>query len=483
MKHKQLWTDDKLERQEESNYLIKYLLKTNEEYTQSSFVLNINAEWGFGKTYFLNNFKKELENNHHKVIYFDAWSNDYTKEPLLAFIAKIDEEFSSCYESAGIKTKSIAISLFKSSLPLLISILTKQLTGMKSEEVAELHKQEDFEEEIRNENNNGLTSLMNKTAEIALKEHKTIGKSIILFKNNMQKLLKSIKDLRNQELPLFIIIDELDRCRPNYAIELLENIKHLFDISNIIFVVATDTKQLSHSINAIYGNKFESTRYLKRFFDKEYILRKPSNYNFIELKMSTSNLLTEENIFSFLSSRDYQDVNMNVKIVELYSDFFKLGLRDIEQCLTTLKAIVYTWMESRPIHLGSILFLIMLKQKFNYEFDYLLDNFNNGNIYNIVLKKIEDHIDNTILFKVYLNTNDKCTMNDILLEYHKLTYLNPETYSATFNNAGSSPINYLRRLMRVKLPTIQSYNRGDNYIVCNEFIDYPKLVLQGNRIV
>jgi len=57
---------------------------------------------------------------------------------------------------------------------------------------------------------------------------------------------------------MFILIDELDRCRPTYAIELLENIKHLFDIEGLYFIIATDSTQLSYSINAVYGNKFAS---------------------------------------------------------------------------------------------------------------------------------------------------------------------------------------------------------------------------------
>ncbi|QDE47832.1 hypothetical protein EIN43_17235 [Enterobacter hormaechei] len=66
-------------------------------------------------------------------------------------------------------------------------------------------------------------------------------------------------------MPTFIFIDELDRCRPNYAIDMLETIKHLFDINNVVFVIATDKEQLSHSICSVYGSGFDATRYLDRF--------------------------------------------------------------------------------------------------------------------------------------------------------------------------------------------------------------------------
>jgi len=71
------------------------------------------------------------------------------------------------------------------------------------------------------------------------------------------------------------LIDELDRCKPSYSIQLLETIKHLFNVEGVYFIVATASEQLSHSINAVYGEKFESKRYLNRFFDQEYSLKSP----------------------------------------------------------------------------------------------------------------------------------------------------------------------------------------------------------------
>jgi predicted KAP-like P-loop ATPase len=61
------------------------------------------------------------------------------------------------------------------------------------------------------------------------------------------------------------MVDELDRCRPDYAIRVLERIKHFFDISGIVFIIGMDRNQLCHSICGLYGERFNSSEYLKKF--------------------------------------------------------------------------------------------------------------------------------------------------------------------------------------------------------------------------
>ncbi len=86
------------------------------------------------------------------------------------------------------------------------------------------------------------------------------------FRVNLASLIDLLHTEYGMQLPMYIFVDELDRCRPTYAIQMLERIKHLFDIPNLAFVVATDTTSLSHSIKAVYGSEFDSKQYLQRFF-------------------------------------------------------------------------------------------------------------------------------------------------------------------------------------------------------------------------
>ena len=80
---------------------------------------------------------------------------------------------------------------------------------------------------------------------------------------------------------IVIFVDELDRCRPDYAVKVLERIKHLFEAPGLVFVLATNREQLCHSINALYGAKFDADTYLRRFIEFDFTLKKPNMKSFI----------------------------------------------------------------------------------------------------------------------------------------------------------------------------------------------------------
>ncbi|WP_249118541.1 P-loop NTPase fold protein [Pseudoalteromonas sp. NEC-BIFX-2020_015] len=113
----------------------------------------------------------------------------------------------------------------------------------------------------------------------AFKEHSDYKKGVKELKTTIKELVKySIEKPKNglrataPDYPAFIFIDELDRCRPTYAVEMLEAIKHIFDIEGLVIVVSTHTEELQHTIKALYGSDFNATDYLKRFFDTKYHL-------------------------------------------------------------------------------------------------------------------------------------------------------------------------------------------------------------------
>ena len=83
--------------------------------------------------------------------------------------------------------------------------------------------------------------------------------------------------------PIIFIIDELDRCRPSYAVELLEQVKHFFSVSGIVFVLSIDKVQLGHAVRGVYGNdRINADEYLRRFIDIEYSIPVPDK-NYFEI--------------------------------------------------------------------------------------------------------------------------------------------------------------------------------------------------------
>lgn len=113
----------------------------------------------------------------------------------------------------------------------------------------------------------------------------------INFAENKKLLLQ---DILNEIIvekcdKLVIVIDELDRCKPNYAVELLERIKHFFDDDRVIFVFSTNKEQLTHTIKKFYGYEFNASVYLNRFFDFQFSLENISTDNYLDFIDSSRN--------------------------------------------------------------------------------------------------------------------------------------------------------------------------------------------------
>lgn len=354
------WEDDVLKRKEDARYLTKFLVNLYST-ARKSHILNINSSWGGGKTYFLKNWKEELQEN-YPVIYYDAWENDYTSEPLLSFIAEIEEQIKP-YVKGGGGNKGLrefttsAKKLVKPAVPILLSIISKQLAGMSANKLSEAIGGALGESVDKSD----VGAIALKAAEAAMDEHNTKKKSISHFKEGLKKIVAAIDEKQEIHAPIFIFIDELDRCRPTFAIELLESIKHLFGVDGIYFVIATDSVQLAHSIRSIYGSEFDSKKYLKRFFDREYQFFDPNYFAFTKYILSTT--AVGNNIFfpKLLNEPDPTFLASNI------FKFYKSDLRGIQQCLMTLQACSLTAHAGMILHGVYLLHLICLK---HYHPDY-----------------------------------------------------------------------------------------------------------------
>ncbi len=134
----------------------------------------------------------------------------------------------------------------------------------------------------------------------------------------MKVLAKAVRD--ETGFPLVFIVDELDRCRPTFAVEVLERIKHLFNVPNIVFVIAVDRTQLEKSLKTVYGD-IDVTNYLHRFFDFEFHLPDVNRRKFIDDRCKKHEINLKHNNITF------NDVLANI------STWHKLSLREIEQCI------------------------------------------------------------------------------------------------------------------------------------------------------
>lgn len=258
------WSLDKMKRKGVAKFLTQYL-DSNERIK----VLNINSEWGSGKTFFLDNWRREQEAN-RVCIHFNAWENDFTGDAFVALVSTIREQLTEHIgptqdiENFLGKFTKVAAKTLMAATPALAKGLVKKFTGVELSVLKE------------NLDDDALGEATEKAVEKLISSNKETLDTVKSFKVTFEKLLEIAKALKANEAGkenfVYIFIDELDRCRPTFAIELLERIKHLFTVDQCKFIIATDTRQLGHAIKAVYGSEFSAEKYLKRFFDAEFSL-------------------------------------------------------------------------------------------------------------------------------------------------------------------------------------------------------------------
>lgn len=371
-----IWQGDQLFRAKEAELLKTFLLRRVDERAKSggsrNYVLNIDSRWGSGKTFFLTRFQKQLADEGFIVTYVNAWEDDHANDPLLPVLASIDETVSK-FTSKTPKAAKLLKGLKNHGLKIAISLgkhATKKLAskffGEAVNEIPDILStpdQKSLEDAAANVAVSTVEDVLDNAAAKLLDEFSESKKSISLFKSNLSNLVKVIGETDSKHAQIFIFVDELDRCRPTYAISMLERIKHLFNTDGVIFVLATDTSQLRHSIKAVYGNDFESSKYLLRFFDRQYHLKDPSKAQVVAQLFSTG-----------IDSKKFS-IPPGIKSPEDFFqrmvEGFQLPTRDVEQCFDMLADVATTWPFKSLIELAYLLPLIILHQQGRDEFDLI----------------------------------------------------------------------------------------------------------------
>ncbi|MCP8686620.1 KAP family P-loop NTPase fold protein [Marinobacterium sedimentorum] len=307
-------------------------------------VIAIDSRWGTGKTTFIKLWEQYLKAENKPRLYFNAWETDFSDDPLVSFLGEMNEGLKNLIGSsdkaneAWEKTKAAGRQVAKRGIPALIRVATAGII--------------DADKIIEEEAVKAAGSL----AGDALDNYLQQKEAIYEFHNALANFIENSANGRQ----LVIFVDELDRCRPNYAIELLERIKHLFNIEGLIFVLALDKEQLGHSIAAVYGNGIDSTGYLRRFIDFEYQLKKPDISNYIESLISSLDL--EEFFNPRVKYRELQcDQEYLKKVFIMLALGLQLSLREIEQFLASINIAIRTAKENEYIFPALLVFLIISK--------------------------------------------------------------------------------------------------------------------------
>lgn len=302
--------NDKLQREAIAKNLT-YILR-DKEIKEQGLILALNSEWGNGKTTFIKMWKNMLDMAIDKDfqihnLYFSAWEEDYSKEPLVTILGEINKYLILNNEKENDNFNKVLEkieNIFKNTLPLVSKVMIRGLlnkAGINDDAIKEV---------IESIADNGIKELV---------ESYSKDKEILQqLKEVLEKVFKSVGADENK--PFIIFIDELDRCRPTYAIEMLENIKHLFGIRNLVFVISIDKVQLSKSIQAVYG-QIDTENYLRRFFDLEFILPKQITDDFFD-KLNSNYCIKSLNLREYfknsnLTLRELHQIASQIKLLEI----------------------------------------------------------------------------------------------------------------------------------------------------------------------
>lgn len=235
----------------------------------------IDGDWGVGKTEFckkLIHLIQEQKPDEYQTVYIDAFRSDHNDEPLIAILAEIIKEFTVDDNGEQTERTKNLIKRIGKVINFSLGTVTKAVLGhllkQNVDDVTEGFSNawsDDDKKEI-----NGLVSdtaieLSNKAVDSSMD---LIAEKLLKEQIESEKNLQALKDILlelSQEKPIILFIDELDRCRPDYAVQMLEILKHIFDIDNVKIVLITNMQQLQASVNHRYGSLVQAERYLNKF--------------------------------------------------------------------------------------------------------------------------------------------------------------------------------------------------------------------------
>ena len=336
------WSDDLLGRQEIAQRL------TNLVATQKPpLTISLHGQWGTGKTFLLKRWQKDLERQEQgfRAIYFNAWEDDFCHDPLLAILGQLSDYFKET--GLGAMARKVA--------ELAMPLVRENLLGIAKTTIGVTLKVD-------------TQTQSDKSLLDAYLEQNTTKNAV---KGHLVQLSRQVADDTGH--PLIFIVDELDRCRPTFAIELLERVKHIFDVPNLVFLFGINRDELCRSLASVYG-EIKTDIYLRRFFDFEFNLPDVDSQGFarhlidrfqlVEVFQGLDEKLQNPDQPFRRDPRNHMDEYNNYRrtIPGLWSAL-GLTLRDIDYGIRLLALLARNLTPATFTHPGLMLILVAMKFK------------------------------------------------------------------------------------------------------------------------
>jgi hypothetical protein len=251
-------------------------------------VMSVEGGFGSGKTHFITRFCEHLKDEGIDAIYINAWKYDYS-DPLLCITKQIYQFFK---QDSSFKEKALKL------LAVSVKIGLKKFSPFFADEIEKV-----------------LKIFLEDSDEDAIQKFK-------------QCLYDQIQKLTEKRLVL--IIDELDRCKPDFAVRLLEIAKHFFDIEGLFIILSLNDKFLLQSLQSVYGSAVGNDnnigeRYIDKFIDSRISMYIPYEDEYAEIIRSFMSGLSGNVQSQCLNLLIDQKLTLrqNLKVCEELSEFFK----------------------------------------------------------------------------------------------------------------------------------------------------------------
>lgn len=303
---------------------VRGLLKIFEN-SQGPLSIRLNAAYGSGKTTFLDHLDKIADKNLFVTIYYNAWEEEISLDAKTSLCIEILNHVKNLNSEESFKQKVFKFQ--KAILPTITSAgiaVTSRVLFRDHEALQEIWNSAKPEDEIRQIMNSKFEELENRRTTI---------------RSTKDALNSLVKDLSGKKI--LLLIDELDRCRPDFAIEILETVKHFFSIEGMFAVIGVDENVLNSIIKKRYGESINCEGYLLRHFSSEIRLSDFSYERYCQSKCREFAIGSDFHkhvifICSFFCLTLRQMNNFIANLASLYNSEHKAKTKDFGRFVLTL---------------------------------------------------------------------------------------------------------------------------------------------------
>lgn len=229
--------------------LLKSIIEKQKD-NSSGYSFAIDGDWGSGKTWILNSLENMLlseKDNEYLIFHYNAWENDFYEEPLVALLSVMIEKLNKVTSQKSLYEATVDELLQQVSADLLtlVSGIVKEITKIDVDQI--IKRKKGFFKRIKQSReipDNGINTLI------------PLQKTLKIVRENILKM--------SGKVHIILVVDELDRCLPDYAIKVLERLHHVCNELPVIQIQAINKLKLAESIAKVFGKTFSQ--------DKDYII-------------------------------------------------------------------------------------------------------------------------------------------------------------------------------------------------------------------